>query len=94
MLIINSARIKRMPAPSIPAMILPKNKTKVMGNINCGGCVATVTLVLNGLKNIAHWEVDTNNPDKILTVKADEHLKATEIIDTLKQKGYNAIAIA
>ena len=67
---------------------------KFKTNINCGGCVATVTPTLNGLKNIQHWEVDTANPDKILTVKADDNLKATEVIDTLKQKGYNAIAIA
>lgn len=67
---------------------------KFKTNINCGGCVATVTPLLNGLKNIQHWEVDTFNPDKVLTVKADDNLKAAEVIDTLKQKGYNATAIA
>jgi copper chaperone len=67
---------------------------KFKTNINCGGCVAAVTPALNGLKNIQHWEVDTGNPDKVLTVKADDSLKAAAVIDTLKQKGYNAIAIA
>jgi copper chaperone len=67
---------------------------KFKTNINCGGCVATVTPLLNGLKNIQHWEVDTANPDKVLTVNADDNLKAAEVIDTLKQKGYNATAIA
>ncbi|SDF55288.1 copper chaperone [Mucilaginibacter pineti] len=67
---------------------------KFKTNINCGGCVAAVTPVLNGMKDIQHWEIDTANPDKVLTVKADDTLKAAEVIDTLKQKGYNAIAIA
>lgn len=67
---------------------------KFKTNINCGGCIATVTPALNGLKDIQHWEVDIVNPDKILTVKADDSLTAVQIVDVLKQKGYNAIAIA
>ncbi len=63
---------------------------KFKTNINCGGCIATVTPALNELKDIQHWEVDTANPDKILTIKADENLTAGQIIDTLKQKGYKA----
>ncbi|WPU96429.1 heavy metal-associated domain-containing protein [Mucilaginibacter sabulilitoris] len=63
---------------------------KFKTNINCGGCIATVTPALDGLKDIQHWEVDTANPDKILTVKADANLTAGQIIDTLKQKGYKA----
>lgn len=67
---------------------------KFKTNINCGGCIATVTPVLNDLKDIQHWEVDTANPGKILTIKAENNLTAVQVIDTLKQKGYNAIAIA
>ena len=63
---------------------------KFKTNINCGGCIATVTPALNGLKDIQHWEVDTANPDKILTVKADDNLTAVQVIDALKQKGYKA----
>ena len=63
---------------------------KFKTNINCGGCIATVTPVLNGLKDIQHWEVDTANPDKILTVNAGDNLTGAQIIDSLKQKGYRA----
>ncbi|HEY4198852.1 MAG TPA: heavy metal-associated domain-containing protein [Mucilaginibacter sp.] len=63
---------------------------KFKTNINCGGCIATVTPALNELKDIQHWEVDTANPDKILTVNADDNLTAGQVIDTLKQKGYKA----
>jgi copper chaperone len=63
---------------------------KFKTNINCGGCIATITPVLNGLKNIQHWEVDTANLDKILTVQADDNLTAIQIMDALKQKGYKA----
>jgi copper chaperone len=67
---------------------------KFKTNINCAGCVATVTPALNELKAIQHWDVDTANPDKVLTVKADNNLQAAQVIDTLEQKGYNAQAIA
>jgi copper chaperone len=63
---------------------------KFKTNINCGGCIATVTPALDGLKDIQHWEVDTTDPNKILTVKADDNLTAAQVIDTLKQKGYKA----
>jgi copper chaperone len=63
---------------------------KFKTNINCGGCIATVTPALNELKDIQHWEVDTANPQKILTVQADEGLAASQIIETLKHKGYKA----
>ena len=63
---------------------------KFKTNINCGGCIATVTPALNGLKDIQHWEVDTTDPNKILTIKAENNLTSIEVIDALKQKGYNA----
>lgn len=63
---------------------------KFKTNIKCGGCIATVTPALNTLEGIAKWEVDTANPDKILTVESDNGLTAKEIINALKTKGYNA----
>ena len=38
-------------------------------NINCGGCIATVTPYLQRLKGVENWEVDTKSPDKILKVE-------------------------
>jgi len=37
-------------------------------NINCGGCIAKVTLFLDSNKEISSWNVDTANKDKVLTV--------------------------
>ncbi len=59
-------------------------------NIKCGGCIATVTPALNALKGIKHWEVDTANPEKILTIETDNSIAAGGVIDALKQTGYRA----
>ena len=63
---------------------------KFKTNIKCGGCVEAVTPVLDHLKKIENWEVDTANPDKVLTVRTSEPVSASEIIDALKEKGYIA----
>ena len=36
--------------------------------INCGGCIKAVTPALNQEVGANNWQVDTANPDKILTV--------------------------
>ncbi|MGF7082207.1 heavy-metal-associated domain-containing protein [Mucilaginibacter sp. UYCu711] len=66
---------------------------KFKTNINCGGCIANVTPTLNNLKGVKHWEVDTANPNKILTIEAEDGLTTVEVINTLKNKGYNAQAV-
>jgi copper chaperone len=63
---------------------------KFRTNIKCGGCIATVTPALDTLEGVAKWEVDTANPDKILTVESDNGLNANDVISALKNKGYNA----
>ncbi|SDG11996.1 heavy-metal-associated domain-containing protein [Mucilaginibacter gossypii] len=63
---------------------------KFKTNIKCGGCIATVTPALDNLEGIQKWEVDTTNPDKILTVQSDEAFNANDVITALKTKGYNA----
>jgi copper chaperone len=62
---------------------------KFKTNINCNGCIANVTPVLNQAKGILNWEVDTANPSKILSVKT-EILTEKEIIETIKLAGYKA----
>ena len=52
-------------------------------NINCGSCIRAVTPVLNQEVGANNWQVDTANPDKILTVStaqatADQVVKAVE----------------
>ena len=65
---------------------------KFKTNINCGGCVSKVTPFLNNQEGVESWEVDTVNPDKILTIKSDgasdEDVKAT-----LQKVGFNAEAV-
>ena len=58
-------------------------------NINCSGCVARVTPVLNGNEEIKNWKVDTDNPKKILTVET-ESLSEEQIKAIVQKAGYKA----
>ncbi|MBS1951672.1 MAG: hypothetical protein OJF59_001681 [Cytophagales bacterium] len=42
--------------------------TKFKTNINCSGCIARATDALNNAAGKDNWTVDTNNPNKILTI--------------------------
>ena len=65
-----------------------KHKThQFKTNINCGGCVATVTPFLNETEGVCHWEVDTTNKDKILTVETAE-ISEQQIIETVQKAGF------
>lgn len=46
-------------------------ETKYKTNLKCGGCVAAVTPHLNGEGRIRRWSVDTQHPDKVLTVEGE-----------------------
>ncbi|AXG74701.1 copper chaperone [Flavobacterium arcticum] len=63
------------------------NELKFKTSINCGGCVARVTPLLNDVAGIEQWSVDTDNPDKILTVKL-EGATRDEVITTVKKAGF------
>jgi copper chaperone len=56
-------------------------------NINCGGCVARVTPRLNETKGILAWKVDTDNPNKILTVET-ETLGSQHVVEVVKKMGF------
>ena len=56
-------------------------------SINCAGCVAKVTPFLNETKGINHWEVDTANKDKILTVKTDG-ISEEVVIQKVQEAGF------
>ncbi|MGR3809146.1 heavy-metal-associated domain-containing protein [Jiulongibacter sp. NS-SX5] len=62
-------------------------KQQFKTNINCGNCIKTVTPFLNQLDEVDGWKVDTENPDKILTVEGDD-FTAEEIIQTLDKAGF------
>ncbi|MEQ7801236.1 cation transporter [Pedobacter sp. ASV1-7] len=63
---------------------------KFKTNIKCSGCIATVTPFLNDLPEIENWAVDTDNPEKILTVEASDELTAETVVKTLEKAGYVA----
>jgi copper chaperone len=63
---------------------------KFKTNIKCSGCIAAVTPFLNDLPEIENWAVDTDNPEKILTVEANDQLTAETVVKTIEKAGYIA----
>lgn len=61
---------------------------KFKTNINCSGCVAKVTPFLNDADGICHWDVDTTNRDKILSVLS-EGITEEDVIQKVQEAGFN-----
>lgn len=57
--------------------------------INCGGCIAKVTPHLDANTDIKQWDVDINNPDKILSVET-ESLGQEDIKELVERLGFKA----
>lgn len=62
---------------------------KFKTNINCGNCVNAVTPILNSNEQIKNWSVDTDNPDKVLTIEG-ENIDTEALIASLNKVGYKA----
>lgn len=62
---------------------------KFKTTINCDGCKAKVSKVLDNASGIVKWQVDTMNPLKILTVDTDA-LSAEEVIKVVNSAGFKA----
>ena len=58
-------------------------------NIMCGSCIAKVTPYLNANNEIKNWEVDTQNPNKVLTVETD-NLNNERVREIVQQAGFKA----
>lgn len=56
-------------------------------NIACNGCVSKVKPFLDELEGVIKWEVDTENPQKILSVYTNE-LSADQIHEAVIKAGY------
>lgn len=67
---------------------------KFKTTIKCSGCVATVTPYLNEVVGENNWQVDTQDPNKILTVNTNDTTKENEVIQKLQQAGYKAEKIS
>jgi len=61
-------------------------------NINCSGCIAKVTPVLNKEIGEHNWKVDITSPNKILIVNTNE-LSAKDIMQAVEKAGYKAQTI-
>lgn len=61
---------------------------KFKTTIKCSGCVAKVTPFLNETLGEDNWEVDYNNPSKILTVVGEND--KSKVIDAVERAGYRA----
>lgn len=60
---------------------------KFKTNINCGSCIKSVSPALNELDNVDLWSVDTESPDKVLTVDLDDD-NETIVVEAVKSAGF------
>lgn len=60
---------------------------KFKTNINCGGCVAQATPFLNETCGAGNWEVDTNDPGKILTVRSAD-ASSKDVQEAVQKAGF------
>jgi Copper chaperone len=61
---------------------------KFKTNINCEKCIARVKPFIDKVDGIESWNVDTDNPDKILTVKSNG-ATSEQIIDAIENVGFD-----
>lgn len=57
-------------------------------NINCGNCIKSVTPFLNELDSLESWQVDTTNPEKILTVEVETEEAIEEVVKAVESAGF------
>jgi copper chaperone len=60
---------------------------KFKTNINCNGCIATVSPHLDQLQGI-QWSVDTKDKDKILVIKGENPNK-DQVVKKVKEAGFS-----
>ncbi|HCO66759.1 MAG TPA: hypothetical protein DIT04_03250 [Dysgonomonas sp.] len=65
-----------------------KEEFKFKTNINCGNCVARIKPFIDKLNGIENWSVDTDNPEKILTVQS-VGVTSDQIIDAVESVGFD-----
>ena len=61
---------------------------KFKTTIKCSGCIAKATPFLNEKVGKDNWEVDIENPDKVLTVKQDESITEGDVIRAVQEAGF------
>ena len=63
-------------------------KLRFKTTIKCAGCVVKVTPFLNEALGDGNWEVDYNNPSKVLSVVGERDKAA--VIQAVEKAGYKA----
>lgn len=56
-------------------------------NLNCAMCVRSVTNFLNEVPGVENWQVDTDNPEKTLTVEGSA--SADKIMEAVDEAGFD-----
>ena len=56
-------------------------------NINCGSCIKSVTNFIEEVPGIEKWEVNTEHPDKILSVEGQISTEA--VIEAVEDAGFD-----
>ncbi len=62
-------------------------KMQFKTNINCNNCVRSVTGFINEVEGLQKWEVDIENPDKILTVEGD--FDEAAVVEAVEDAGFD-----
>lgn len=63
---------------------------KFKTTIKCSGCIAKATPFLDEKVGKDNWEVDVQNPEKVLTVVNDNNLTEDEVIKAVQEAGFKA----
>jgi copper chaperone CopZ len=61
--------------------------------INCASCIRAVTPVLNQEVGASNWQVDTANPNKILTVEAAS-ANVPQLVKAIQEAGFSIEPVA
>lgn len=62
---------------------------KFKSNINCGDCVKEVSQYLDNEESISKWQVDTDTPEKLLSVSGED-VDPQRIENLVKKAGFKA----
>lgn len=63
---------------------------KFRTTIKCSGCIGKATPFLNETAGENNWEVNIQDPGKILTVVPEKGISSEEIIKAVEAAGYKA----
>jgi copper chaperone CopZ len=59
-------------------------------NLHCGSCVSAVKPLLDRAEGVESWDVDTDSPDKVLTVHSDT-LQPEAVRDLIARAGFEVL---